>query len=354
MPISKEKVSIKERILGILNGKPVERVSLYPFLLGFCAMNVGYTLASIYADAEKSFDAQKKTLEQYGFDWGPMYGYASYGAWEFGGEIAMPTGQYEQAPSISNFPVKCEDDVTNLTLPDVMTSGSLPISMKFSKLQLENDVPITPIFCGNFTLAGNICSPKNLCRWMLKKPDLAHEVLQKATQHIIDVIKHWVDTFGAANIIPQFWEPLASNDIISSKQFHDFALEYLKETSLKILDMGVKHIFYHICGEQNANLPYWVEVRKGNPGICSFGKEVDIETAIKYFGKRNIIVGNVDPQLIKGGEPQQVYDICRETIEKGKKAPRGFMLSSGCETPPEAIPYNLYTMRKAIDDHGYY
>lgn len=341
-----------ERVTNLLEGKPTERVLLYPFLLGFCAHNVGYPLSSIYDNAEKSFEAQLKTLEQYGFDWGPMYGYASYGAWEFGGDINMPRGEYEQAPSIARFPVTCEEDVERLKLPDATTSGSLPIAIKFARLQAENGMPITPIVGGSFTLAGNICSPKNLCRWMLKKPGLAHEVLRKATSHILDTVKCWVDAFGAENIVPQFWEPLASNDIISEKQFQYFAMGYLQEASEKILRLGVKHIFYHICGEQNSNLRYWKEVPMGDPGICSFGKEVDIDTAVKYFGRRCIIVGNIDPQLIKGGAPEQVHETCRIAIEKGRKAPRGFMLSSGCETPPDSVPYNIRMMRKAVDDYG--
>lgn len=349
-----QKMTNKERIEALLSGWPLDRVPLYPFILGFCARNVGYPLATIYNDSQKSFEAQLWTQEQYGFDWGPVYGYASYGTWEFGGEIKMPESGYEQAPTHTTVPVQSEDDVDRLKLPDVRRAGCLPLAMEFSRLQVKQGTPITLVFGGNFTIAGNICPVDKLCRWILKKPELAHQVLRLATDHIIDAVKYWTDTFGGERVITQIWEPLASNDIISPKQFERFVLPYMQESAENILRMGVRHIFYHICGEQNLNLPYWAQVPMGNPGICSVGSQIEITTAIEYLGDRAIIAGNIEPHILQTGTPQQVYELCQKAIEAGKKAPRGFMLMSGCETPPDTPPYNVYMMRKAIDDFGWY
>ncbi len=342
------------RINALLAGKQPDRVPLFPFLLGFCAKNVGYPIATIYSDAEKSFDAQAKTLDQYGFDWGPIYGYASYGTWEFGGEVKMPSGGYEQAPIHSSYPVTSEQDIAALQLPDVKTSGCIPLAMAFSKLQEKYGYPVSVVLGGNFTIAGNICDVSKLCRWILKKPDLVHEVLALTRDHIISVIKYWVDTFGAEKVIPQFWEPLTANLIISPKHFADILLPYLIETSEEILSMGVKHILYHICGEQNSNLPYWAEVPMGNPGLCSFGEEIDLDRAIELFGEKCIIIGNIDPRDILTGPPEKLRDLCKQAIKKGKKAPSGFMLSSGCEVSPETPPYHIYMMQKAVEEFGYY
>ena len=349
-----QKMTNKERIEALLSGWPLDRVPLYPFILGFCARNVGYPLATIYNDSQKSFEAQLWTQEQYGFDWGPVYGYASYGTWEFGGEIKMPESGYEQAPTHITVPVQSEDDVDRLKLPDVRRAGCLPLAMEFSRLQAKQGTPITLVFGGNFTIAGNICPVDKLCRWILKKPELAHQVLRLATDHIVDAVKYWADTFGGERVITQIWEPLASNDIISPRQFERFVLPYMQESAEKILSMGIRHIFYHICGEQNLNLPYWAQVPMGNPGICSIGSQIEITTAIEYLGDRAIIAGNIEPHILQTGTPQQVYELCQKAIEAGKKAPRGFMLMSGCETPPDTPPYNVYMMRKAIDDFGWY
>ncbi len=339
-----------DRIQALLKGETPDRVPLYPFLLGFCARNVGYPVASIYNDARKSFDAQRWTLEQYGFDWVPMYGYASYGTWEFGGEVRMPTGGYEQAPMHESFPVQSEEDMDRMARPDVTRAGCLPLAMEFSRLQKDHGMPVTVVLGGNFTIAGCICPAELLCRWMLKKPDLAHRILRLATDHMVDVVQHWVHTFGAENVYPQIWEPLGSNDIISPKQFERFVLPYLQEIGEVILQTGVKHILYHICGEQNRNLHFWAEVPMGEPGICSIGKEIDIDTAIRVLGDQAVIAGNIDPSIIQNGAPSDVFQTCKDALARGRKAPRGFMLMPGCEIPPGSPPYNVYMMKAAIDD----
>jgi uroporphyrinogen decarboxylase len=92
----------------------------------------------------------------------------------------------------------------------------------------------------------------------------------------------------------------------------------------------------------------------GDPGIISIGKEINITTAISYFGKTTIIAGNIEPTLLQTGTPRQVYECCRQAIENGKQAPRGYVLMPGCEVPINTPPYNLYTMKKAVDDFGRY
>jgi uroporphyrinogen decarboxylase len=354
MSLKQDRMDSKQRMKALLEGRPIDRVPLYPFILGFCARNVGYPIHAIYDDPAKSFDAQQRTLDQYGFDWGPMYGYASYGAWEFGGQIKMPTGGFEQAPMHTAFPVQSEADVENLRLPDVKTAGSLPLAMEFSRMQETAATPITVVSGGNFTIAGNICSVERLCRWMIKKPELADRILRMATDHIVETVTHWAGTFGAERIFPQIWEPSASNNIISPKQFERFVLPYLIESSKRILDLGVKHIFHHICGEQNKNLPLWAQVPMGDPGVCSFGHEVDVDTAIKHIGQSSIIAGNISPSSLQNDSPAKIYELCKTAIETGRKAPRGFMLMPGCEIPPSTPPHNVYVMRKAINDFGWY
>jgi uroporphyrinogen decarboxylase len=117
--------------------------------------------------------------------------------------------------------------------------------------------------------------------------------------------------------------------------------------------MGIKHIHIHICGEQNLNLPYWAQIPRGDPGILSFGHEVDLDSAFKYFPK-DIIMGNVETTVIQTGPAERVYELSRACIEKGKKYGCSFVLSPGCELPPNAPPYHVWMMRKAVNDFGWY
>lgn len=343
-----------DRVNALLSGHLTDRVPAFLFILGFCARNVGYPISIIYSDPQKSMEAQLWTREMYGYDNDPFYGYASYGTWEFGGHADYPSSELEQAPLVSYYPVKSERDVDSLELPDVGRAGMLPQAMEFSRLQRRLGMPASVVLGGTFTIAGNVCGVERLCRWMIKKPEVANRIIGLARDHVLDVVHHWVDTFGAEHVIPHIWEPLATNQIISPHLFEKFVLPYQKELHEGILSMGVKHLLCHICGEQNSNLQYWAEIPMGDPGIVSIGHEVDLLEAIKYFGEKSIIAGNIDPAVLLNGTPQQVYELTRQCIQKAKHSPRGYMMMTGCEVPPTAPPYNLNVMMRAVNDFGWY
>jgi uroporphyrinogen decarboxylase len=230
----------------------------------------------------------------------------------------------------------------------------LPMAVQFSKIQEKSNMPIT-FPCGSpFTNAGNIVEVSDLCRWMIKKPELVHKLLRLVTDHILQVAKYWVDTFGPDRMIARDILPVESNQIISPRQFGGFAFPYLKEVHEKVLAMGVKRFSTHVCGEQNLNLSYLAQIPMGDHGIMSFGREVDLDQAIKYFGDRCVIAGNIDPIILQTGTPQQVYSLAKQCLEKGKHAPRGYILTAGCDVPPLAPPYNVYMIMKAVNEAGRY
>ena len=58
--------------------------------------------------------------------------------------------------------------------------------------------------------------------------------------------------------------------------------------------------------------------------------------------------------MLQTGTPGEIYELCRQAIEKGKRAPRGYLLMPGCEMAVNTPPDNLYAMKKAIEDFGNY
>jgi len=351
----REKMTSAERMRAVLTRQRPDRVPFMPFIFGYCARNVGYPIRSIYDDAEKSFWAQMWTAETFGYDGGALYGYASYGGWEFGGEIRMPESEWEQAPAVTRHPARTPEEVNALEIPDVETAGAYPIAIQFAKIQRELGVPIMVMGISPFTASGNIAGIDMLCRWLMKKPEVSHKLLGKVLVFAKNVIDYFVANFAGHPMIAfTGMEAMSANQIISPNQFEEFVLPYQKELHDHILERGIRHIFSHICGEQNANLPYWSQIEFGDPGILSFGHEVDLTKAVEVFGDKHAIAGNIEPRVIQEGTWQEVYELCTIAIEKGKYAPSGYLLMAGCEVPVHAPPYNLYVMKKAVKDFGFY
>ena len=349
---SGQRMNPGERTKALLQGQTVDRVGLFLFARGFCARNTGVSLMEFYTDPKANLEAQIWTAQMYGNDERLKFGFASSIAWDFGGEIKMPITEFDQTPMVVQYPVQSEEDGWKLEIPHVKEAGMVPLNMAFCRLQEKEGLVKTISIGAPFMNAANVCGLEKLLKWMYKKPDLAHHLLRLVTDYGIGLARYWMETFGPESIEFRTSTPTSSNQVISPKHFKEFSLPYLKELHEKVLAMGVGYFYTHICGDQNLNLPYYRDVPFGDPGIASFGHEVDLTKAIEFLGDKCIIVGNVEPRLILMGSPDEVYEASKECIEKGKKAERGFMLGPGCELPPTSPAGNVWAMRKAIDDFG--
>ena len=350
----------RERILAILQRKKPDRVPIWPFAYqGFACVYTGTSISDAYNKPKVAYEAQKKTCQDFGWVFTPMMGYAAYGGWELGGEIKWPSGEFAQAPTVLKHPVETTDDVMSLTVPDVKTAGIVPLMKEFydiSSQELLDNEPFNVMQFGangSFTIAGNISGPDKLCKWILKKPDVAHRLLQLANEHISKLAAYFKELYGVENVIPLGGEPTSANQLISPSMFKDFAMPYIIEINEMFLDMGYKHLYAHICGEHNANMEYWAKIPMGDPGIISIAQEVELLTAAKYY-PNDVILGNIDPAIIQTGTPDEVYQATKKNVEDGMKIDGGYIFSPGCEMPPMAPVENVKAMNQAVFDHGWY
>ena len=350
----------RQRVEALLNRRKPDRVPLWPyFIQGFSMVYTKTSIASAYNEPEAALSAQRKTCQDFGWVFVPLLSYASYGGWEFGGEIKWPSGEFAQAPTVASHSVKTVKDALNLRMPEVADSGIVPLTMEFCKLSAKETLPNEPFNvvpqCGGmaFTVAANITGPDILSKWLLKKPEAAHHLLKVSSDFLLEVARYWKETFGLDGALPTSGEPTTSNALISPKHFKQFVLPYDKEINEKTLALGYKTLHIHICGDQNANLPFWSQIPMGNPGIVSIGPEIELEAAAEAF-PQDIIMGNLDTTIIQTGTPGEVYEASRKVIERGKKLPGGFIFAPGCELPPMAPVENVMAMTNAVNEFGWY
>ncbi|MEJ5202879.1 MAG: uroporphyrinogen decarboxylase family protein, partial [Anaerolineales bacterium] len=171
------------------------------------------------------------------------------------------------------------------------------------------------------------------------------------TDHLKQVADWFIDTFGAERVLPRIASP--TDGLISPRMYERLVLPYRMELHQYVLDKGVKHIYDHICGDQNKLLPLLARLPWGDPGMLSFGHEVDLLKAAEIF-PNEIICGNVEPAVIVKGTPDQVYEACRKNIEIGKQIKSGFVFMGGCDIPATVPPYHIYLMSKAAREFGQY
>ena len=348
----------RERVEAVLRRQKPDRVPSWPIIMGFTTVYTGTTIGSYYNKPEVAMAALKKTAEDFDFILWPFTGCAASLAWEFGGDMKWPTGDFAQAPTVTRYPVEKPEDVFKLEVPNVKTAGFAPIGFEFYKLaaqeRLDNEpFNVTNMIGGPFTLGANIPGAEMFSKWLLKRPEAAHRLLRLATDYLHEYAQIVKNMFGIDGVIPFVGEPTSANQIISPKQFEDFVVPYTKELCDKVLDMGYKHIYVHICGEQNLNLPQWAKINFGDPGIIGTPHEIELEKMAEYFPD-DVILGNLEPAIIQSGTVDEVYEATRAVVEKGKALKNGYIFCQGCELPPMAPVENVKAMQQAVEDYGWY
>jgi uroporphyrinogen decarboxylase len=345
----------KERVDCLFNKRQPDRVALHALSNAFNSVNAGYEASVAYTEPDKAFEAMLWTYEQYEWEMYIQYCLHSITAvMDFDGKVRMPKGPYEGALVVEDHPMHEAADFDKLKLPDPYTAGRIPQALEYARLQYRHGLPAAFYSRSPFTFAANFCGLEIFSRWLFKEKDLCRSMMDLALDHIVRVLKVWVDEFGPDGV--WFWmsSPSESNQILSPKFFEQFALPYHIKLHQRVKELGVGRFSFHICGDQNMNLPAMSEAQPWpHPAMLSFGHEVDLQDAAKYFPD-DIIYGNVEPSFIQTASPQAVYDLARATIEKGKRLDNGFVLSSGCMLPSSVPAVKAFALTKAVRDFGAY
>ena len=161
----------RQRVEALLRCEKPDRVPIYPFALGFATVYAKTSIADAFNNPEVSLAGQRKTCMDFGWIFLPVMGYASFGSWEFGGEIKWPSAEFDMALMVTRLPVATEEDVWKLKVPDVKTAGIVPPQTKFFKLSSQERLDNKPFkaLCyagGPFTKASNVVGPEHFCRWL--------------------------------------------------------------------------------------------------------------------------------------------------------------------------------------------
>lgn len=340
-----------ERIEALWRRQPVDRVPFVHKGYGFCAANAGMARADIYEFPEKSFLAQRWTMEQYHAEIAPFYTFVAYGAWEFGGTIEWPDDRWASGPGVATRPVENPEDIAKLELPDVRTAGCLPRMMEFARLQEKAGTQIGFIYGSPFTFAANTCGVESFLLWTRSAPEAVHQMMRLMTDHLKQVADVFIHAFGAERVLPRIASP--TDGLVSPATYETMILPYRMELHEHVLDQGVRHIYDHICGDQNRSIHLLAKLPWGDPGMLSFGHEVDLLKAAEHFPKE-IICGNIEPAKVHKGAPDQIFEECLANIEKGKQIRNGFIFMGGCEIPATTPPLHVYLMDKACQEFGAY
>jgi uroporphyrinogen decarboxylase len=186
------------------------------------------------------------------------------------------------------------------------------------------------------TLAVQLMGTEAALYLAVDEPDTFARLLDRAA----DVITR----YGIAQIevgahLPIVFNPSASPEIVPPPFFREFELPRLKRIFAAFEAAGALANWLHITGATGQILPYYPEA---GVDIANLDYPVDVPTAMDSLPS-TCLNGNIKPLAFVEGTRGDISAAADElldlTAERG-----GFILSPGCEVPPEASPENVAAM----------
>jgi uroporphyrinogen-III decarboxylase len=177
---------------------------------------------------------------------------------------------------------------------------------------------------------------------LLERPEKLIEVNEAQNATIIKNTLRLARLLDARNIC--FPSLKFSSSMVSPKLFEKLAWPWMKQQALAYAAAGYL-VILHLDGDWGPLLEYFTELPKGSAVV-----ELDITDMVhakRVLGGRLCIKGNIDPTLLAFGSPEEVERECKRLIDACAPG-GGFILSSGCEAPPNSRPENIRAMLRSV------
>jgi uroporphyrinogen decarboxylase len=342
-----------ERMISLHETGFADRPGVAALATGFVPRMTGnLTIGECYEYPIRYAKAFLSVQQLLGFDSGPLFGHPAGGVKEFGGKLTYPRGSSKALfPVITRRPVNKPEDVDRLEAPDPHTAGEIPHQVAGAKYVVDNypEGYRNPMMVSGdpFTWTGNIVGLDILLMWLQTEPELAHTMLNKVADFEVAMVEYALGQVGDITFFDG--GPSDSNDLITARQFEQFALPPLVSYRRRALKEGASRFVSHPCGDQTKNVPHWTKV-PGTFGI-NFDFRTPLETCISKFGEGMTIIGNIECIQFTLGDVEWVYKKAMSKLNlAANRCPRGYMVAPGCELPVNSSPVNVHALVRAARD----
>jgi uroporphyrinogen decarboxylase len=166
-------------------------------------------------------------------------------------------------------------------------------------------------------------------------------------EHLMDFATEVIIRFGLAQLqsgahLPIVFNPSASPAVIPPKFFREFELPRLRQVFQAFTEAGAVANWLHIAGPVGRILPYYPAA---GVDIANFDYYVSAKEARNEL-PATCLDGNIKSVAFVEGSPNDIEAEAMNLL-RGFRDQGGFILSSGCEIPPESRPENVAALVNA-------
>lgn len=236
----------------------------------------------------------------------------------------------DESYTVNEHPIQTFEQLQKLIVPNPQKDGRMPYWINVvKKMKIEFECPSMAYLIGPYTLAGLLTGATNVVKNVMKKPDFLQALLEYSSRVISAYGKALIEA-GADAII--MLEPTAT--VLSPRQFNTFSGRYVS----KIIDDWEVPTILHICGDTKNIIPEMVKT--GCVGI-SVDSMINMTETINVIPDNILLIGNIDPVKILAYASPEELTVEVNQLLKAMSGRENFVLSSGCDLPPETNLENI-------------
>ncbi len=325
-----------KRIAAAIRFEDSDRAPVIAQVFGHAATLAGVPVDEYVRDGETLANCQLKALNHYGYDAVFSVMDVSVEAEALGSKLRYRRNQY---PVIERYALSEGVDLKTLSLPDPDRAGRMPEMLKALSVlrrELGNEVLVVGCVLGPFTLATQLIGPEKVLYMAVDDYPRLERLMDFATEVII--------RFGLAQLrsgahLPIVFDPSASPAVIPPKFFRELELPRLKLVFRAFAEAGALANWLHIAGPIRRILPYYPEagVHIANFDYCISAAETREQLPA------TCIDGNIKSITFVEGSSEEIASEANGLLRFFRDR-KGFILSSGCEIPPESKIENVAAM----------
>jgi len=331
-------VDAVERIRRTVAFERCDRPPVVAQVFAHAAVASGRTVDDYLSSAAIAADCQIAAQARYGYDAVFAVLDLTLEAEALGGEVQSRPGLY---PAIRRAPCAPDADFARLAVLDPGTAGRMPMVLEMARALRHagcGGAAVVGLVQGPMTLAVQLVGMEQTLCLAADDPDRFVQLLEYAAA----VSK----AFGLAQLaagahLVMVFDPAACPEVVPPGLFREMIAPPLAELFAAFARAGAMANWLHIAGQTAAILPWYAAL---GAHIGNFDYCVDPEPLLRALGgSRLCLDGNVKSLAFVVAEPAEVE---RDTERLLRTFDRrgGFIVSSGCEIPPEAREANVAAM----------
>jgi uroporphyrinogen decarboxylase len=328
-----------ERVVAAVRLQQTDRVPVIAQVFGHAATRAGVPLDAYVRDGQALAHCQLEALKRYRYDAVFSVMDVNVETEAAGSVLRYRSNQY---PVIERHALSLDADWNGLSVPDPKRAGRMSEMLKalaILRSELDDDVLVVGCILGPFTLATQLLGLERTLYLALDDPARLARLMDFATDILI--------RFGQAQLqagahLAVVFDPAASPAVIPPAFFREFELPRLQRLFQALSAAGAAANWLHVAGPVAPILPYYP---KAGVHIANFDYAVSASKAIAQL-PTTCLDGNLKSLLFVEGSAAEVEKEALSLLRTFRDR-RGFILSSGCEIPPEAKPENVAALVQA-------